>query len=129
MRRLRWWLAKKISPYKTIALGLTIKDDVLAFPISTGGWIPAVVEGCTILRTNSNERVDNAKRIDLVRKLQERIQDADVIAMSILATVALSEIARGLVWDVHHALRAECSECGQWEQDGHTPDCKEGQAR
>ena len=41
---LRWRLAKFISPYEVMAVGLTIKDGVMTFPAGTKN---AVVERCT----------------------------------------------------------------------------------
>ena len=48
MIRLRWWLAKKISPYEVMAVNLQICDGALVFPADTKNGI---IEHCVFKRT------------------------------------------------------------------------------
>jgi len=54
----RWWLAKKISPYGAIAVGLTIRDGTLTLPV---GAKKAVVEDCAFVNTGVHPRGSGEK--------------------------------------------------------------------
>ena len=77
-----------------------------------------------------SEYADNAISVlsESVRKLQERIRNADSLILRICTERPMSgQVMVDLAWDVHKALHNCCEECGHWEQDGHAATCSKGE--